>query len=653
MQSNLSKIHAYVRPLGFAVIIILMISTTFLTSTRINSTADTIIENELQTNNVNNALNVMSNAVLQRSHLLVKMVNGKDLFLMDQYIVYLSHEANRFNIARESLVSYELSIKETNLLALQSTMTKANASLIFKTIAHLKDDNFKAATYLINTKVLKRSKEILDIINQLHKAAHNSALQKAEHTKKISTEAYNSILGFNFISILLAILLMLYLSRKQRKSDSDLSLLASTDVLTELPNRSNFIDNINYVINKGNHSCFAIIFFDIDYFKSINDNYGHEIGDEILRRFSRTIANAISPGDILSRFGGDEFVLLLKNIHQKSDAVNFVKKLQYQLDTSYQIDSNEIFVTASIGASTYPNDAKNAKELLKHADIAMYSAKQSGRNCNKFFSKECSERLKREHRLSQALQTVLKNNNKDNELSMVYQPLVNISDKNVSECEALIRWTDKAGNNINTAEFIEIAEKSNLIEKVNLFVIEEACKQQHQWQQDGINNIRININLSGNKRIFDELFRSLVDTLDHYDLKYEQFGIELTERTMYEVTEETIEDLSRFRDLGMKIAIDDFGTGYSALSYLKNLPITSIKIDKAFISGLPDDKVDVALVKAIITLAHSLEFDVVAEGVETEQQFEFLKKCNCNIAQGYLLHRPLKSQDISKLKLAA
>jgi len=372
-----------------------------------------------------------------------------------------------------------------------------------------------------------------------------------------------------------------------------------------------------------------------------------------LKRFSRTIANAISPQDVLSRFGGDEFVLLLKNIKHRTDAVNFVEALSNELDTSYHIYDKEIFVSTSIGASTYPQDGDNAKKLLKNADIAMYAAKQSGRNCHLFFSIENSIKLEREHTISHALQKVMKDNNKNNELYLVYQPLVNINDKNFNECEALIRWKDKDGNNINTGEFIEIAEKSNLIEKVNLFVIEEACKQQYQWQQEGITNIRININLSGNKRIFDKLLRGLLDNLGRYNLRPDQFGIELTERTMHEVSEETTEDLSHFRDLGMKIAIDDFGTGYSSLSYLKDLPITSLKIDRGFITNLPNDKVDVAIVKAIITLAHSLEFDVIAEGVETQEQFEFLQKYKCNIAQGYLLHRPLKATDISKLKLVA
>ena len=653
MQAFSSKLHTYILPTGFAAIIILMISTAWLTSIRIDNTSDTIIKNELQTINTNRSLDIMSIANLEHSHLLVKMVNSSDPFEIDEYIMQLYSEGTRFTLAREKYLLHELSTQESRLLSELNEVITAYIDSINKVIDLLREDNFINAKTIVNTQSLIQAKHIVDIINQLHNAAYDSSMFITEETKKISNEAYKSILGFNIVSILLTLSLMWYLIRKQRKSDSDLSILANTDTLTDLPNRSNFINNINHIITKENNDCFAIIFFDIDYFKSINDNYGHEIGDMILKRFSTTIANAISPQDVLSRFGGDEFVLLLKNIKHRTDAVNFVKALNYELDTSYRIDDNEIFVSTSIGASTYPHDGNNAKELLKNADIAMYAAKQSGRNCHQFFSIENSKKLEREHTLSHALQTVLKNNNKENQLFLVYQPLVNINDNNFNECEALIRWKDKDGNNINTAEFIEIAERSNLIEKINLFVIEEACKQQYQWQQEGITNIRININLSGNKRIFDKLLRSLLDNLGRYDLRPDQFGIELTERTMHEVSEDTTEDLSHFRDLGMKIAIDDFGTGYSSLSYLKDLPITTIKIDQVFISGLPNEKVDVALVKAIITLAHSLEFDVIAEGVETEEQFEFLKQCKCNIAQGYLLHKPLSSKDITQLKLVA
>lgn len=647
------KLQNYILPFGFAIIIFLMVSTAFLSATRIASTNKTFIENQIEINAINSLLDIMSDANLQRSHILFKLVHNQDSYTLNVLISKMVLGAIRFKKARDKFISYNLSENEKKLLFIQSQMTSENIASVNTLVIHLIDKEYEQAAFVLTNEALPKSKLILDLINQLQITAQEKAQVKAVETKKVSTDVTNNIITVNFVSIFISFMLMLYLIRKQKQSDSNLSKLATTDTLTELPNRDSFINNINQAILKNINSSFSIIFLDIDYFKSINDIYGHEVGDKVLNLFSDSIQNLLSPGDILSRFGGDEFVLLLKNDNQINDVTSVITRLSKELDTSFMIDNNEIFVSASIGASNYPNDGSTAKQLLKNADIAMYAAKQSGRNCFQFFSLENSKRLKHEHDISHALQTILKKKNLGKELFLVYQPLVNIDDNNFNECEALIRWQDENRNTVNTSEFIEIAEKSNLIEKVNMFVIEEACKQQHEWQKQGINNVRININLSGNKRIFSKLFKSLLENLNRYDLCPTLFGIELTERTMYEVSEDTIKDLEHFRGLGMKIAIDDFGTGYSSLSYLKDLPITSLKIDREFITGLPDEKVDVALVKAIITLAHSLDFDVVAEGVETQQQFDFLKSCKCNIAQGYLLHYPLSSDDITKLKLVA
>ena len=647
------KIQDIILPIGFAIIIFLMISTAFLTTKRIDTTNKTVQTIQTQTNHISRLLSAMSTSVFNRSLILFRMFQSNDPFVVDELIMELHGEATRFTVAREEFVSFDLSDEKEELLLIQSNMSKHNAEAINRLSDYLIEENYAEASMLMNDRVLPLMKHILETIDKLQKEAQNTASNKVIESKKISNDQIDSILFFHITSILISFLLMMYLIRKQRQSNNDLSYLANTDTLTDLSNRDNFIQHINQTLKLEGNSKFAIIFFDVDYFKSINDIYGHEVGDKVLKLFSKTIKQLITRNDVLARFGGDEFVLLLRNQKSIDSVKSLVKNVSKQLDTSFIIDNNEIYVSASIGASFYPEDGQTAKELLKNADIAMYTAKQSGRNCYQFYSIENSQKQEHEHNLSHALQTILKNKNSNNELSLVYQPLVNISNEEFDECEALIRWKDENGNAVNTAEFIEIAEKSNLIQKVNMFVIEEACKQQDYWQKNGIPNIRIHINLSGNKRIFSELFKFFSENLYKYNLSPTLFGIELTERTIYDASEETNQDLEHFRELGMKISIDDFGTGYSSLSYLKDLPITSVKIDQSFIQGVPDEKVDVALVKAIITLAHSLDFDVVAEGVETAEQLAFLKSYDCNIAQGYLLHRPLSSDDISKLKLVA
>lgn len=649
------QIHKFILPMGFAIIIILMISTTFLTTSRIEQTTKTIINDQVEINEIKNVLHHMSGINLEQTYIIFQLAQSRDLLTIDALTLKLNKESIKFNDAREQYISYGPSENEIKLLAEQAVKTIENSKSIDDLIHYLKNKDYTKATQIVNNRVWLNLKHILSLIEEFHVAANNNAMSKSEEAKVISKDTYNSILFIKILSILIALCLIIYMNRKQRKSDNDLSILANTDTLTELPNRSSFISNINQTITnaKETKTKFSIVFLDIDYFKSINDIYGHEVGDDVLNLFSSTIKSEISSGDTLARFGGDEFVLLLNDIKNEEHATGIIKRLSKALDTSYFINKSEIFVTASMGACTFPDDGTNAKKLLKNADIAMYTAKESGRNCYQYYSLENSQKLEYEHSLTHALQTILKNNNSTKELTMVYQPLVNIDDKQFYECEALIRWQDTNGNQIDTAEFIEIAEKSNLIEKVNLFVIELVCKQQNEWQKQGIKNIRINMNFSGNKTIFCELFKCLSDNLTRYNLSPKLFGIELTERTMYEVSDETIKELDHFREIGMKIAIDDFGTGYSSLSYLKDLPITSLKIDRKFIAGLPTEKINVALVKTIITLAHSLDLDVIAEGVETQEQLDFLKDCKCNIAQGYLLHRPLSSEGISQLKLVA
>ena len=235
----------------------------------------------------------------------------------------------------------------------------------------------------------------------------------------------------------------------------------------------------------------------------------------------------------------------------------------------------------------------------------------------------------------------------------MYQPLTNISDGRITECEALIRWKGIDGEVISPDVFIPLAEKTNLIEKINLLVVDEACKQQKEWQDLGVNNVRININLCGNKLIFNNLLARFKHNLERLNLPPDLFGIELTERTLNEISDKTMRQLAEIRKKGVKISIDDFGTGYSSLSYLKKLPITTLKIDKEFIKGLPEDKDDQAFVRAIITLGHSLDLDIVAEGVETLEQFEFLKEHACNTVQGFYFHRPLDSDQIPNLQLVA
>jgi diguanylate cyclase (GGDEF)-like protein len=640
----------YVLPLGFTLIILLMMGNVIYTVTQMKKSSDVMYETFNRQNVNNTLLRIMSQTALNRSTILVEMIHENDPFVIDELFLKFNELGATFAVARENFTNQDYLDKTLiTLLDKQGDLSKVNVPKqieIYELIAAGKKDK---AMSLFADDMLHRQQEIFDILKAMEKhqtASINNFLLKS---KSNYDDSLFSIMIFDTSTIFISIFLAIYLLRKQVLNDRKLAKLATTDILTKLPNRFNFTNCIDELISAKPSSTFAIIFFDIDYFKSINDNYGHEVGDQILKRVSNKIRSSLGEKDVLSRFGGDEFVLLLQSVNTEFEARKLISDLSSKLDTSFLIDGNDIFVTLTMGVALYPIDGDNSKSLLKSADIAMYSAKESGRNCYQFFSKESREKIEKDHTISHALHTILRNNNYNQELYLLYQPLIDANTNEITECEALIRWTNAMGEAVSPDEFIPLAEKSNLIEKINLYVIDEACKQQYEWQKSGVHNIRININLSGNKTIFKNLLDHLKQNIITYRLSPSLFGIELTERTLFDVSDDIVKELSYWRNLGVKISIDDFGTGYSALNYLKKLPVSTLKIDKGFIAGLPEDKDDHALVKAIISLGHSLDLDIVAEGVETSEQLEFLKKYGCDIMQGFYLHHPLNSMQMMRV----
>ncbi len=640
-------------PIGFSIIIFIMILTNIFAITKMNNHSNLMSDTVNQRLYNNSLLRNMIQASFNRSIILSDMLKTDDPFINDELFLKLNIEATTFTVNRAKFESQDIDEKMDQLLIEQDKLSRKVAPLQNKVYELIQLDQRDQALALFNNQTLALQNKVHTSINEMSEHQYQSAQGTFEQLKNDNKNVLMTIVLFNIIGVLLSILLTVLILKRQNINDQKLAIAANTDTLTQLPNRSRFIQIVDQHINAEPESIFAVIFFDIDYFKTINDNYGHAIGDKILVEFAQKISVAIKDGDVLSRFGGDEFVLLLKSANSHEKIATFVHNLSTVLDTSFNVKNNEIFLTSSIGVAHYSKDATTAKALLKNADVSMYSAKQSGRNCYQYYSKATNRKIERNHTLSHTLHTILKDDNKNKELFLLYQPLMNIAEGAINECEALIRWKNKKGEMVMPDEFIPLAEKSNLIEKINLFVLNEACKQQNEWQQAGITDVRININLSGNKLIFKKLLKQFRRNLRSMNLSPLLFGIELTERTLNEISQDTIYELEDMRELGMKIAIDDFGTDYSSLISLKNLPITTLKIDKGFIDGLPDNKDDFALVKTIINLGHSLNLDIVAEGVETFEQLQFLKEHACNTAQGYYFHRPLEGMQIMDLKLVA
>jgi diguanylate cyclase (GGDEF)-like protein len=387
------------------------------------------------------------------------------------------------------------------------------------------------------------------------------------------------------------------------------------------------------------------MFIDLDRFKMINDTLGHHIGDLLLVETASRLDKTVRKSDIVARLGGDEFVVVLTMLTDPADAAHLASKMIEALGAPYQIEGKELHSTPSIGISIFPNNGDDPDILMKHADAAMYSAKDHGRNNFKFFSasmtEAASERMEIERDLRHAL--------KVGQFELHYQPQI-CTRRNDKVCgvEALVRWRHPERGLIPPLKFIPIAEETGVIEELGLWVLNEACRQLAVWRNEGIKELRMAVNLSAHQLRSADLVESVRDAIKKYSLKEGDLELEVTESTAMTNPEWAIGQLKALRDLGVELAIDDFGTGYSSLAYLKLLPIHTLKLDRAFVSDIETDENDAAISAATIALAHSLGLKVVAEGIETEGQSRFLRDHGCDMLQGYLYGRPEPAAALSE-----
>ncbi len=445
----------------------------------------------------------------------------------------------------------------------------------------------------------------------------------------------------------------------RKRAEEEMRYLAFYDCLTGLPNRLMFNEHLNQALAyaKRNKSLLATLFLDLDHFKRINDTFGHHVGDLLLRAVGERLIRIIRKSDILARniedisntnvarFGGDEFVLLLTNIEQTKDAAKVARRILYTLSDAFMVDKQELFITTSIGISLYPSDGKDAEALIKKADKAMYHAKNLGRNNFQFYADSMkgasSERITLKSDLHKALE--------NDELLLYYQPQLEISTEKVIGTEALIRWQHPKWGVVPPAEIIPLAEESALIEPISEWVLRTACLQNIAWQAAGQEPMRIAVNLSSLLLKKGTLVELLSQILNETGMAPFQLEIELPENTLIQNDGDVIEALQHLKEMGIRVAIDDFGTGYSSLYHLKNHPLDALKIDRSFIKDIPADKDSTDIVTATIAMAHSLQLEVVAVGVETEEQLEFLRERDCNVMQGYYFSPPVPFYDIIPL----
>lgn len=431
------------------------------------------------------------------------------------------------------------------------------------------------------------------------------------------------------------------------KHKQELERLANYDLLTGLPNRSLFKTHLKKSISRTvrNNTISAILVIDLDNFNAVNDSYGHTIGDELLKKISLKLQERVRDGDVVARISGDEFGIILEQVSNKNDVAKATEEILQNISLTFELQNSiEVHIKASVGIVIAPNDAVNIEEVLQFADNALSRAKMDGDSSYKFYTnqmtKDTIKRLECEKKLRSSV--------KDNQLEVYYQPQVHMQTGKIVGAEALLRWHCPIRGMVSPVEFIPIAEDSGLINEMGEWVLNEVCSQGKKWLDKGY-RLTLAINVSANQIKYQDLLSIVDKALNKSSFLAEKLELELTESSIMQTGEETVEMLHRLRAKGIKLAIDDFGTGYSSLAYLKKFPIDVLKIDKSFIDDLPYGRDDIAIVTAIIEMGKALGYQVLAEGTENKEQIEFLKDKGCELYQGYYKSKPLPAKEFEQM----
>ncbi|WHY01528.1 GGDEF and EAL domain-containing protein [Neobacillus sp. DY30] len=429
---------------------------------------------------------------------------------------------------------------------------------------------------------------------------------------------------------------------QRKKSEQTIKFMAYFDSLTGLPNRNQFRNHLNEVLHQQKNNMHAVIFLDLDRFKIINDTKGHSVGDIILQRVADRLETAVQNDGLVSRQGGDEFIIVLEDV-DKENASLVAKRILNEFSNPIEVNNEEFYVTPSIGISIYPTDGSDEETLIKNADTAMYQAKERGKNNYQFYSNNLygisTWKMKLENWLRRAME--------QNQMTLHYQPQIDLNSGKIVGVEALIRWYHPEYGYIAPSEFIPLAEETGLIVPLGKWILREACEQRKAWKDAGFSDFPIAVNVSVRQFQDEQIIPFISDLLEEVGLETNYLELEITESLMQNLENSTI-ILNQLKSLGVLLSVDDFGTGYSSLSYLKHLPIDKIKIDKSFVDDIIYHSNQGMMVKTIIDMGVNLKFTVIAEGIETEEQVKFLTENACQIGQGHYYSKPLSADKLEK-----
>ena len=501
----------------------------------------------------------------------------------------------------------------------------------------------------------------LQRLEMLAPVKHNGERIGSLYVAVSMSALHRQLAVFALVSLSIAVLAMLVaytlLSRVRhsvRQAEQKLTHLAHVDAVTGLSNRNAFNERLEFAIREAGQfqETVAMLLLDLDNFKQVNDTLGHQAGDELLRVIGQRIVRTLRREDFVARLGGDEFAVILRNVNARSEAMQVCTKLVDTIALPVPIEGHDFFVTASIGVAFFPDDGEDSKTLTRNADTAMYQAKIAGKNAFELFLPAMNADVKKRVSMETCLRGALQNG----ELSLHYQPKIDLMSGSLLGFEALLRWkNEQMGGMVSPADFIPVAEDSGLIVPIGEWVIEQALADLRRWNEGRRKKLHIAVNLSARQLKVDGIARRIAQLVAESAVPAEWLELELTESMVMENVHAQIETFQELRKFGVRLAIDDFGTGYSSMSYLKRLPIDTLKIDRSFVNELPKNNNDLAIATAIVALGHSLGLTVVAEGIETEAQADALLNLGCDIGQGYLYAKPMPAdrieQYLSVLKL--
>lgn len=641
--------------LGFGSILLLVSLLVIVGITNLNR-SKLHLDQIVHTNNLKIQLGTqMHQAARERTISLQYMLITNNPAKLEEYIKRIAFFGGKFVSTRDKFLNLGLSLKEKQILEQQALLSRKVGPLQNQIADLINFEELEEAKMLLTEKAEPLQNEVFAVLSQLHDVQRF----ETQLAIKKNSENYRQIVGamwvVSIVVILLSSAIVFFTLRliskneeQQKKHQQDIEHQAFYDHLTGLANRRLLNERMQHALTHANRNevLMAVLFIDCDRFKPINDTLGHTVGDNLLISVANRIKKKVRESDTICRVSGDEFSVVLEDIEHISIIDRVAQNILDSVAKPHHIKGHKIFTTVSIGITVYPLDDKDVNGLLASADIAMYHAKQSGGNQYEYFNSDMNTRSKQRLILEQDLHEALTHK----ELEIYYQPLNAINpERTVIGAEALLRWHHPKQKMVNPAYFIDIAEDTGLIVPLGEWLLLTACEQVKKWEQQGFNKIAISINLSPRQFMHADLIKMVKKALNSSGINPSQLDLEITESTaMYDI-DKSINILHQLKALGVQISIDDFGTGYSSLSYLQKMPIDNLKIDRSFIKNLHNSAKDKAFIQAIVTMAHTLGMKIIAEGVELEEQYAFLKEIKCEIAQGFLFSKPVPSSRFEQL----